>query len=109
LWDRYVLSAFAYRIADLIMSGRLADIPDTRLRIARINADFPDPSLTCWLRLPPAIAMTRKSGNSALLDIVDSVYLDLVRELETPSCIVDASSTLDAVLDALEQHIVAHV
>lgn len=105
VWDRYVLSAFAYRLAEVIRLNRVAEWEQASSFIQMVNSCFPTPVLTIWLRLPPDQAIIRKSGDLERLGIVDQAYAKLFREYQSPWIEVNASPGLEEVIDALDCHV----
>lgn len=105
IWDRYVLSALAYRRAEMMQVNRIAEWEQVNSFIQMVNSIFPTPVLTVWLRLPPDQAVRRKSGNLEKLETVDRAYLELFGEYQSPWIEVNASPTLEEVVDALDSHV----
>ncbi|MEQ1701791.1 MAG: dTMP kinase [Ilumatobacteraceae bacterium] len=101
IWDRYVLSAFAYRLAELDRLGRMAEREECFSFIATVNGFFPSPVLTVWLQLSPEIALDRKPGGLEVLRTVHQAYNDLFEALESPWVSVDASGSLVTVAGAV--------
>ena len=108
LWDRYVLSALAYRLADTWRSGSDDSISEIEEFTSQVNRLFPTASLTVWLRLDPRVAESRaRPGHDADLSLVDKAYVRIFDNLGSSWAEVDASDSVGEVARAVLNLVIA--
>lgn len=92
VWDRYVASAIAYRMAEARRSRR-ADAPELIGYVLSVNRIFPNPDLYIYLDLPVSTARQRK--NPAFpnydLDLVQQCYREAFCLLGSPVRVINAA------------------
>jgi thymidylate kinase len=109
IWDRYVLSAFAYRVAELERLGRVDEEHEVINYISAVNAIFPVPALTIWLRLPIDVALERKEGGLEYLSAVERSYEKVLSEYTGLWATVDASQSAEDVAEIVAALVKSHL
>lgn len=101
VWDRYVASAIAYRMAD---ARRSSSISATELieYVLSVNRIFPNPDLYIYLDLPVSMARQRKNllAPGYDLGLVQQCYREAFRLVESPVREVNAAQSPIDVLEA---------
>lgn len=108
VWDRYVCSAFAYRLAEI---RRAHADEEAGLAVVRAaNIAFPAPSLTIYLDLPLQLSRARSPSEHQSIEVlalVRAAYEEMLDELSEVAR-VDATQapqqvaedTLDAIINS---------